>query len=132
MRIPMPIRVLLVDDEPMFLEALRALLEHDERIAVVGAAASGREAIELARRERPDVALVDLAMPDLDGFTVTRELLATAAAGSVVAVSGLSHHGDAERALQAGASAFLLKGGLYDEVADAVVAASEQAGQAGA
>jgi DNA-binding NarL/FixJ family response regulator len=127
----MAIRVLLVDDEPMFLEALRALLDHDDRIDVVGATDSGHEALELARREHPDVALVDLAMPGVDGFEVTRELLASDAAASVVAVSGLSHEGDAERALQAGASAFLLKGGLYDEVAETIVAASEQARETG-
>jgi len=126
----MPIRVLLVDDEPMFLEALKALLEHDERIAVVGAANSGTEAIELARERHPDVALVDLAMPDLDGFQVTRELTSGDEVTRVLAVSGLSHEGDVEKALEAGASAFLLKGGLYDEVAEAIVAASEP-GQAG-
>jgi two-component system, NarL family, response regulator DesR len=126
----MPIRVLLVDDEPMFLAALRALLDHDDRIVVVGAAESGRVALELARREHPDVALVDLAMPDVDGFEVTRELLSSDAAASVVAISGLSHAGDAERALQAGATAFLFKGGLYDEVAETIVAVSEQAREA--
>ena len=121
----MPIRVLLVDDEPMFIEALRALLEHDERIAVVGSASTGSAAIELAREQHPDVALVDLAMPDVDGFEVTRRLTAGDEPTRVLAVSGLSHEGDVERALEAGASAFLLKGGLYDEVAEAIVAASQ-------
>jgi two-component system response regulator DesR len=121
----MPIRVLLVDDEPMFLEALIALLEHDERISIVATADSGEEAVELARRRKPDVALVDLAMPGLDGFELTRELVTSDPATRVVAVSGLSGPGDAERALDAGASGFLLKGGLYNEIADAIVAASE-------
>ncbi|HEX6789471.1 MAG TPA: response regulator transcription factor [Gaiellaceae bacterium] len=119
----MPIRVLLVDDEPMFLEALRALLEHDERIDVVATADSGEEAVELARDRRPDVALIDLAMPGLDGFELTRELVP---ATRVVAVSGLSSPRDAERALDAGASGFLLKGGLYNEIAEAIVAASRE------
>jgi DNA-binding NarL/FixJ family response regulator len=126
------IRVLLVDDEPIFLEALEALLEHDGRIDVVGKTDSGVEALELAEEQRPDVALVDLAMPDLDGFELTRRLLSAHAARRVLAVSGLSHEGDVERALAAGASAFLLKGGLHEEIADAIVAASEEPGEAGA
>jgi DNA-binding NarL/FixJ family response regulator len=125
-----PIRVLLVDDEPMFLEALTALLEHDERISVVATADSGEVAVELARERRPDVALVDLAMPGLDGFALTRELVRSEPATRVVAVSGLSSPHDAERALDAGASGFLLKGGLYNEIADAIVAASIEPGEA--
>jgi two-component system, NarL family, response regulator DesR len=125
-----PIRVLLVDDEPMFLEALRALLEHDERISVVATAETGEEAVELARERKPDVALVDLAMPGLDGFALTRELVGAEPATRVVAVSGLSGPRDAERALDAGASGFLLKGGLYEEVAETIVAVSDEPGEA--
>jgi DNA-binding NarL/FixJ family response regulator len=118
-----PIRVLLVDDEPMFLEALQALLEHDDRIAVVATADTGEAAVELARERKPDVALVDLAMPGLDGFALTRELVP---ATRVVAVSGLTSPLDAERAFDAGASGFLLKGGLYNEIAEAIVEASAE------
>jgi two-component system invasion response regulator UvrY len=126
------IRVLLVDDEPMFLAALEALLATDDRIDVVGKADSAVEALEIAEQQHPDVALVDLAMPGLDGFELTRRLLKGHCAGHVLAVSGLTHERDAERAIAAGASAFLLKGGLYNEVAEAIVAASEQPGKAGA
>jgi DNA-binding NarL/FixJ family response regulator len=122
----MPIRVLLVDDEPMFLEALTALLEHDERVLVVATADTGEEAVRLARERNPDVALVDLAMPGLDGFALTRALVASEPATRVVAVSGLSSPVDAERVLDAGATGFLLKGGLYNEIADAIVAASDE------
>jgi DNA-binding NarL/FixJ family response regulator len=124
------IRVLLVDDEPMFLAALEALLATDDRIHVVGMADTALQALEIAEAQHPDVALVDLAMPGLDGFELTRRLLRDRSAGHVLAVSGLTHERDAERALEAGASAFLLKGGLYNEVADAIVAASEQTGEA--
>jgi DNA-binding NarL/FixJ family response regulator len=122
----MAIRVLLVDDEPMFLEALSALLEHDARISVVATADSGEEAVELAHERKPDVALVDLAMPGLDGFALTRALVTSEPATRVVAVSGLSSPLDAKRALDAGASGFLLKGGLYSEIAEAIVAASRE------
>lgn len=122
------VRVLLVDDEPMFLEALRALLEHDDRIDVVGTA-SGKDAVELVQACRPDVALVDLGMPGIDGFELTRRLVAADPAPRVVAVSGSA---DGERAREAGASEFLLKGGLHDEVAETIVAVSEQPRETGA
>ena len=116
----------------MFLAALEALLATDGRIDVVGKADTAAQALAIAEEEHPDVALVDLAMPGLDGFELTRRLLEDRAAGHVLAVSGLSHERDAERALEAGASAFLLKGGLYAEVADAIVAASEEPSETGA
>ncbi|MEP6812206.1 MAG: response regulator transcription factor [Actinomycetota bacterium] len=120
----MPIRMLLVDDEPMFLEALTALLDRAERGEIVGSADTSLRAIELADAQRPDVALVDLAMPGKNGFELTRKLLANEPALRVLAVSGLSHEGDVSLALEAGASAFLLKGGLYDEDGDAIAAAA--------
>src|SRR5690242_19482835 len=111
----------------MFLEALVALLEHDTRIDVVARTDSGEDAVELARTRKPDVALVDLAMPGVDGFELTRKLIATESAPRVVAVSGLSEARDVERALEAGASCFLLKGDLYDEVAETIIAVSRKA-----
>ena len=118
------VKVLLVDDEPMFLEALTALLENDDRIAVVGTADTGERAVALARSKRPDVALVDLAMPGVDGFELTRRLVSTEPAPRVVAVSGFASSTHARRAREAGASGFLLKGGLHDEVAETIVAVS--------
>ncbi|MDX6486238.1 MAG: two-component system, NarL family, response regulator LiaR [Gaiellaceae bacterium] len=121
-----PVRVLLVDDEPMFLAAVRALLELDDRMVVVGAANNGGDALLVADSESPDVALVDLALPQMDGFETTRRLLEEHPAMKVIAVSGLSdgHAEDAARA--AGAISFLLKGGLHAEIADAIFNASEQ------
>jgi DNA-binding NarL/FixJ family response regulator len=119
-----PVRVLLVDDEPMFLAAVRALLELDGRVKVVGATDNGAHALELAQAEHPDVALVDLALPEMDGFETTRRLLANEPAMKVIAVSGLSD-GKAEAAARAaGATTFLFKGGLHDEFADAILSAS--------
>jgi DNA-binding NarL/FixJ family response regulator len=118
------IRVLLVDDESMFLAALRALLEHDRRLEVVGATDNAVEALELAATVRPDVVLIDLALPGVDGFEVTRRLLARAPEVKVIAVSGLSDDGAESAALEAGATSFLFKGGLHEEIADAIVAAA--------
>ena len=116
-----PIRVLLVDDEPMFLEALQALLDADARVAVVGIAVNGHDALALASREQPDVALVDLALPGIDGFETIRLLLAQTPELKVVVLSGLSDGSEASAAHAAGATRFLFKGGLHDEIADAIV-----------
>jgi DNA-binding NarL/FixJ family response regulator len=119
-----PTRVLLVDDHAMFLAALRALLEHDERIEIVGETDNGAHALELDDELQPDVALVDLQLPVMDGFETTRRLLARRPQLRVVAVSGMSSEGVAERAAAAGAERFLFKGGLHDEIADAIVSRS--------
>jgi DNA-binding NarL/FixJ family response regulator len=118
---PQPVRVLLVDDEPIFLAALQALLETDARVTIVGLAANGPDAIELAVKVRPDVALVDLALPGVNGFETTRMLLAQTPALKVVAISGLSDGTEVDAAREAGATHFLFKGGLHDEIADTIV-----------
>jgi DNA-binding NarL/FixJ family response regulator len=122
-----PVRVLLVDDEPMFLEALQALLETDSRVSVVASADNGVDAVALALSERPDVALVDLALPGTSGFETTRRLIAEAPPIKVVVISGLSDGSEMNAARDAGATRFLLKGGLHDEIADAIVAAHSAA-----
>jgi two-component system response regulator DesR len=118
-----PIRVLLVDDQPMFVEALRALLETDDRVDVIATTNNGTDALALAATERPDVALVDLALPGLDGCETTRMLIASRPEIRVVVLSGRSGRADAQAALDAGATRFLLKGGLHEEIADAIVEA---------
>jgi DNA-binding NarL/FixJ family response regulator len=122
-----PVRVLLVDDEPMFVEALRALLATDARVSVIGAAGNGADAIAFAATEHPDVALVDLTLPGLDGFETTRRLIAEAPTIRVVVISGFSDGSEARAAREAGATRFLFKGGLHGEIADAIVAAHLEA-----
>jgi len=116
------IRVLLVDDESIFLHALRALLEHDSRLEVVGAAQSAAEALDLAAKVQPDVVLIDLTLPGMDGFETTRRLIADSPDIKVIAVSGQDEAEGAAR--EAGATSFLYKGGLHDEVAEAIVQAA--------
>ncbi|HZS24818.1 MAG TPA: response regulator transcription factor [Gaiellaceae bacterium] len=128
----MPVRVLLVDDEPMFLDAVHALLEQDARISVVATAGTGDEAVERARECHPDVALVDLTMPGVDGFELTQTLRDVEPSLRVVAVSGLSTRSDEQRALAAGACRFLHKGGLHHEIAETILDVSDEACEAGA
>jgi DNA-binding NarL/FixJ family response regulator len=110
-----------VDDEPLFLEALDALLARDERVEVVAKTESGSAAVELAEREHPDVALVDLAMPGTDGYETTRAMLRHAPALKVIVISGVSGEPARSEAFDAGAQAFLFKGGLHGEIVDTIV-----------
>lgn len=116
-----PIRVLLVDDEPLFLEALTALLARDARLEIVASTQRGEEAAALAADVRPDVALVDLAMPGTDGYETTRRLIRDSPNLKVIVVSGVTGERARRAALDAGAAAFLLKGGLYGEIAETIV-----------
>ncbi|HEY4411476.1 MAG TPA: response regulator transcription factor, partial [Gaiellaceae bacterium] len=114
-------RVLLVDDHPMFVEALRALLDTDDRVHVIATTDNGANAVELAGTEQPDVVLVDLTLPGLDGLATTRLLIASHPGLRVVVLSGNTGEAEAQAALDAGATCFLLKGGLHEEIADAIV-----------
>ena len=106
----------------MFVEALRALLATDERVDVIGATDNGADALELAAAKCADVALVDLALPGFDGLETTRLLIESQPELRVVVLSGSAVGNDAQAALDAGATCFLLKGDLHDEIADAIVA----------
>ncbi|GIJ68020.1 response regulator [Virgisporangium ochraceum] len=103
------IRVLVADDEPMIRAGARAILASDPAIDVVAEAGDGRAAVDLARRHRPDVALLDIRMPVMDGLAAAEELHRTV---PETAVAMLTTFGDDEyvaRALAAGTSGFLLK-----------------------
>ena len=119
-----------MDDQEMFVDAIRALLSTDDRIEIVGATDNGAHALELAEALQPDVALVDLALPRMDGYETTRRLKAKRPELRVVVISGLSEDGVAERAKHAGATRYLFKGGLHAEIIDAILDRSEQPGQA--
>ena len=114
------IRVVVADDHPVVRKGLVALLASIEEFDVVGVASTGREAVRECVLHRPDVALVDLQMPDLDGFGTTREL-ARVAPG--VAVCVLTMHDDDDSlftAMRAGARGYLLKGAEQEDIARAV------------
>jgi DNA-binding NarL/FixJ family response regulator len=103
------IRVLVADDHRLFAESLTIMLEVEPRIEVVGCAADGREAIALAAILCPDVVVMDLDMPVMDGIEATRGVSRSAPGAKVVIVTGSRDERDAERAREAGAPAYVPK-----------------------
>ena len=103
------ISVLLVDDEALVRAGLRMILETADDLTVVGDAADGRAAIEAVDRYRPDVVLMDIRMPRLDGLAATAEIRALPQAPAVVVLTTFDTDDDVFRALDAGAAGFLLK-----------------------
>jgi DNA-binding NarL/FixJ family response regulator len=106
---PAKIRVLLVDDHFLFVEMLTVALELEGRFEVVGHAANGQEAIELAAWLRPDVVLMDIDMPVVDGIEATPRVLAAAPGTQVVVISSSNLPEDRNRAQAAGAVGYLTK-----------------------
>jgi DNA-binding NarL/FixJ family response regulator len=102
-------RVLIADDDDLMRAGLAELLSGDPSIEIVGEAATGREAIDQARRLEPDVVLMDVRMPDLDGIEATRELTRAAARARVLILTTFEQDEYIFGALRAGASGFLLK-----------------------
>jgi DNA-binding NarL/FixJ family response regulator len=114
------VRVLLVDDDDLMRAGLRAVLRSDPGLEVVGEAATGRSAVTAARRHRPDVVLMDVRMPDLDGIAATREVLAASPAIRVVILTTFEQDDYIFGALSAGASGFLLKRTSPEELLAAI------------
>ena len=110
------IRVLVVDDHQIFTHALETVLNEDGRFEVVGTAATGREAVKLAKSCAADVVLMDMSMPVLDGPAATRRLCALDPAPRVIALSGHSDELSRSAALDAGASAFVTKSEAFDDL----------------
>jgi two-component system, NarL family, invasion response regulator UvrY len=116
--------VLLVDDHCKVRGALNRLLQQMQGIEVVGSAGGGAEALLHVSRSRPDVVLMDLSMPDVDGVTAMRAILAAFPAVRVLAFTAYSDPDHVVNALDAGATGYLLKGGDVDELVGAVKAAA--------
>jgi two-component system, NarL family, nitrate/nitrite response regulator NarL len=104
-----PVRVLIVDDEPPFVEMVDALLSDERRITVVGKARNGKEAIELARRLAPDLTLMDISMPILDGIEATRRIRAGDPDACVLILTGSDNPAEIDKSRQAGAAGYLTK-----------------------
>lgn len=121
------IRVVLADDHPVVRAGLAALLTSLDGIEVVGVAATGREAVREVITMRPDVAVLDLQMPDLDGFAATRELARSAPDVAILALTMFEDDDSVFAAMRAGARGYLVKGAEQEEIARAIqaVAAGE-------
>jgi DNA-binding NarL/FixJ family response regulator len=115
-----PVRVLIVDDDELMRAGLRGVLSNDAAIEVVGEAGDGRDAVYRARLLQPDVVLMDVRMPDLDGISATRDVLAAFPDVKVVIVTTFEEDDYIFGALSAGASGFLLKRTRPEELVAAI------------
>ena len=113
------VRVLIVDDEPLIRNGFRFVLAVDPAIEVVGEAPDGAAAIELVRRHRPDVVLMDVRMPGIDGAQATATIVAESSA-RVLAMTSIDAEGQLMRMLLAGASGYLLKDESPARIVDAI------------
>ena len=118
------IRVIVVDDHELVRAGLVELLDGTDDIEVAASAGDGEEAIELARRERPEVVLMDLSMPGIDGLAATRRILSEAAEVRVVVLTSFSESPKVLAALDAGAVGYLLKDASPDELRAGIRAAA--------
>jgi DNA-binding NarL/FixJ family response regulator len=118
---PDTITVLIADDQSLFVEALQAILSGNDHIDVVGHAADGREAVELALELQPDVVLMDISMPVMDGFEATRRIRAADAGACILMLTGSNARADVDRARQAGAAGYVTKDRIAAELVSAIL-----------
>jgi DNA-binding NarL/FixJ family response regulator len=119
------ISVLIVDDHPVVREGLHMLLSEEPDIEVVGEAADGDEAVRVAKRTQPDVVLMDLVMPEMDGVAATRSLRNTGVRSRVLVLTSFAEDDRVRDAIQAGAVGYLLKDVRRPELLRAIRAAAD-------
>ena len=115
-----PIRILLADDHIMVRDGLRALLDRQQGLVIVADASDGRECIQLAEEHSPDVVMMDIAMPKMNGIEATRRILAANPSTGVVILSMHQDESYVLRSLKAGARGYLLKDSLRGDVIEAI------------
>ena len=118
------IRVLIADDHLLFAEALEAILGSEPELEVVGRAADGREALALVRSLEPDVVLMDISMPVMDGFEAAAEIAKLARKPAVLMLSGSNASQDIDRARRSGASGYVTKDAIAARLVAAILAAA--------
>ena len=120
----MPKRVLIADDHTLFAEALEAILGSDDRIAVVGRARNGEEAVELTAALRPDVVLMDISMPVMDGIEATEKIVGSEPEARVLVLTGSDSPRDIDAARRAGAAGYVTKDRIAAELVEAILEAA--------
>lgn len=118
----MDIRILLADDHKITRDGLRVLLEQQKHMTVVGEAENGRQAVRLALEHKPDVIVMDISMPELNGVEATRQILADLPETKIIALSMYSDKRYVVGMLKAGVSGYLLKNCAFDELVAAISA----------
>jgi DNA-binding NarL/FixJ family response regulator len=120
-RVEQPIRVLIVDDHRLFAEALEAILAAESTIEVVGRARNGAEALEMTLDLDPDVVLMDISMPVMDGVEATRRIREARPDACVLMLTGSNAVADVDRSRDAGAAGYVTKDRIASELVDAIV-----------
>jgi two-component system, NarL family, response regulator LiaR len=118
--VPDPIRICIADDHAVVRRGLRAFLDNQPDIEVVGEAATGSDAVALVQQLAPDVMLVDLLMPEMDGFEAIRHMRERGPNTRIIVLTSYSAEGQVLRALRAGALSYLLKDADADDIAAAI------------
>jgi DNA-binding NarL/FixJ family response regulator len=119
--VPDRIRVLIADDHRLFGQALEAILATDDRLEVVGHAGDGSEAVQLALAAEPDVTLMDIAMPIMDGFQATKQIRKQRPHARILMLTGSNSRTDVDRARGAGAAGYVTKDRIAAELIDAIL-----------
>jgi DNA-binding NarL/FixJ family response regulator len=115
------VRVVIADDQRLFAEALEAILSTDLRIDVVGRAADGQAAVDLVLAKRPDVVLMDIAMPVLDGIGAAKAIRDRSPGTSIIMLTGSAANGDVSRARAAGAAGYVTKDQIAGDLVRAIL-----------
>ena len=116
----MSVKIILADDHRIMREGLRALLEREAGIEVIAEADNGRTTVELSRELNPDIVVIDIGMPDLNGIDATRQIVSDVPAVKVIALSMHSDKKFVREMLSAGASGYLLKDSAFEELGTAL------------
>ena len=116
----MPFNVLLVDDHKIMRDGIRAILRHNEEFVIVGEAESGEEAVQLCRRKKPEIVLMDIGMPGLNGIEATQEILRHVPETRIIILSMYDDEHSVVSAIRSGARAFVLKKASDNDLLDAL------------
>lgn len=122
----MTVRIVIADDHKLMREGLSSLLGQHENMEVIGQATNGREAVQLAEREKADVVVMDVSMPDLNGIDATRQIVSRSPKTRVIALSMHSDRQFVAEMFRAGARGYLLKDSAFEELASAIVQVTQE------